>query len=142
MSMRTMQCPSCGAGLEGTQGRAFVVCRFCGTESKLSISPVETLQRHYQKKEQVQPLMDRLMERYADLMGRGFKQEALLFYEAFTYLVVWTSQEVEELGTLEAMITPMMKDAARQIGIPYRPPAERGEEVSFASIERLLQSPS
>jgi uncharacterized Zn finger protein (UPF0148 family) len=139
MSMQSMQCPSCGAGLEGTQGQAHVVCRFCGTESKLSITPVESVQRHYQKKEQVQSTMDRLMERYAELLGRGHREAALPYYEAFTYLVMWTAQEVEDLSVLEPMITPMMRDAARQLGIAYRAPAERGEAVTFASVQRLLQ---
>ena len=138
MALSAINCASCGAALEDTQGKVHVVCRFCGTESKLQINPVESFERHYQKKEQVQALMDQLMERYAGLMGRGEKELALRFYEAFTYLVVWTAQEVQELSDLEAMISPMMKDAARQIGIAYRSPAERGEVVTFDSVRKLL----
>lgn len=137
--MQTMNCPSCGAGLEDTRGKAHVVCRFCGTESKLVISPVESFQRHFERKQRVQPLMDRLMERYADLLGRGEKKSALLHYEAFSYLVMWTAQDVDGLGTLEAMVTPMMHDAARQLGLTYIPPVDRGEQVSFGSVEALLE---
>ena len=133
-----MKCASCGAALEGTQGKAHAVCPFCGTEAKLMISPVETFQRHFERKERVQRLMDRLMERYADLLGGGRREPALLYYEAFTYLVMWTAQDVEELFELEAMVTPLMKDAARQLGLTYRSPVERGELVTFASVDRLL----
>jgi hypothetical protein len=135
-----MKCASCGASLSDTQGKAHAVCRFCGTEVKLVLTPVESFQRHFDRKEQVQPQMNALMERYADLMGRGAKLEALRYYEAFTYLVLWTAQEVEELAELEAMVTPLMRDGARQIGVPYVPPCERGEQVTFASVDLLLES--
>ena len=138
--MQSIQCASCGAALEDTQGKSHVVCRFCGTEAKLMISPVESMQRHFARKEQVQARMDRLMDRYAALLGGGQRERALLYYEAFSYLVMWTAQEVEDLPELEAMLTPMMREAARQIGVPYRSPAERGEAVSFASVDRLLES--
>ena len=35
------------------------------------ISPVESMQRHFERKAKVQARMDALMQRYADLMGRG-----------------------------------------------------------------------
>lgn len=138
MPMQAMQCPSCGAGLEKTRGQAHAVCAFCGTEVKLVISPVETLQRQLDKKASVEPTMNALMERYAELLGSGQKEEALRYYEAFTYLVMWTSQEVEDLSELEAMVTPLMRDAARQIGVAYRAPVDRGEAVTQSSIDRLL----
>jgi hypothetical protein len=137
VALQPMQCPSCGAALEETQGKAVVACRFCGTEAKVTLTPIESIQRHYERKALVQRKMDLLMQRYAELLGNGHREDALRYYEAFTYLVVWTGLEVDDLPELEAMVTPMMHEAARQLGVKYQPPAERGEEMTLGGVDLL-----
>jgi hypothetical protein len=133
-----VSCPSCGGGLQGTQGRTLVVCPFCGVEVKLSLTPIETMQRMLEKRAALDPKMKVLMERYAEHLGASRKQEALVYYEAFTYLVCSLSYDVEDLVELEPMVTPLMRDAARQIGAAYIAPVDRGERVTFASVEALV----
>jgi hypothetical protein len=93
--------------------------------------------RALEKKAEVESRMNALMERYAASLVTDVRR-ALLYYEAFTYLVLWTSHEVEDLAELEAMASPLMKEAARQLKTTYVAPVDRGETVTFASVDALL----
>ncbi len=137
MPTRSVRCPTCGAGLEGTQGQTLAVCRFCRTEVRLTLTPIDGMTRALEKKAEVESRMNALMERYAASLVTDVRR-ALLYYEAFTYLVLWTSHEVEDLAELEAMASPLMKEAARQLKTTYVAPVDRGETVTFASVDALL----
>lgn len=134
------QCPQCGGGLENAQGQTHVVCPFCGCEITRRLSPIESMKRALEKRREVEPKMQALMNIYADHLGAGRKDEALRYYEAFQYLVLYTAHEVDDLDALEAMATPLLEDTARQLDVEYTPPAKRGDRVTFASIEALIDT--
>ena len=96
------------------------------------------MKRALEKRAAVEPKMNALMSAYADHLGAGEKTEALVYYECFQYLVLYTAYEVDDLDELEAIATPLMQDVARQLGVDYTPPDARGERVRFATIDRLL----
>lgn len=139
MGEEATSCPSCGAGLSNTQGLAVVKCQFCGTDVRIRLTAVETMQASLDRRREVEPIMNLLMDRYADLLGSGQKAEAIRYYEAFTYLVLWIAHDVDELDELEAMATPLMEEAARQLDIPYAPPRNRQQRVTWASVRALAE---
>ncbi|MCB9566834.1 MAG: hypothetical protein H6710_06400 [Myxococcales bacterium] len=92
------------------------------------------------------PVIERLFSRYADVigaaaLGRGTREDALPYFEGATYLVLWTSYETDDLARFDPMVTPQMHEAARLLGVTYRPPRERGVALSWATIEALLGAP-
>lgn len=140
MTFIAQQCPQCGGALEDTQGRTSVGCPFCGAELARHLTPIESTKRALEKRAAMEPRMNALMGRYAELLGGGRPEEALVYYESFQYLVLYTAYEVDTLEELEAMATPLVADSARQLGVDYVPPNERGVVVSFEHLDRLIEA--
>ena len=89
------------------------------------------------------PMVEGLMRVYVAAMtraalGEGSREEALYAFEAASYVTFALGYEVDELDELEGMVTPAMREAARQIGAPYTPPGERGEVMTWARVAALL----
>ncbi len=137
------QCPYCGAPLPRPTGTTTtVLCAYCKKESAVALSNVEQMQHVFERRERVMPIFERLMNRYSRFLVNGDKPTALLFYEAGTYLMMWISYDTERLADLEPMVIPAMREAAKSLKVPYVPAHERGEEVTWASIDEMLARPA
>jgi hypothetical protein len=126
--------------LAETERRAVVTCAYCGTDVRIPWTPVESAARTLEKRQNLEPQMEALMARYAERLGAGDPSAALPYYEAFTFLTVSLGYEVEDLAALEPMVAPLMQDAARQLGVAYQTPTQRGERVTFQTVARLTDA--
>lgn len=97
----------------------------------------DTIERSLERRAELEPLMKALMERYAAALGSGQRAQAMELYEAFQYVVLALAYDVEELEDLEGIATPLVQQAARQIGAEYSPPGERDEIMSWSRVEAL-----
>ncbi|MEO0813282.1 MAG: hypothetical protein AAFY60_10500 [Myxococcota bacterium] len=131
------KCPGCGGTLSDTQGQSVVRCPYCGTDVRIQLTAAESMAAIMNKRRALEPAMNALMDHYASLLGAGQKTEAMVYYEAFTYLTLVMSYEVQELHELEAMATPLLEDTARQLDISYHPPKQRGTALRWAHVDRL-----
>ena len=138
MALSPEQCPQCGGALEGAQGQVHATCPFCGRAH--APARADRVDEGGAREAREGGADDAgVDEHLREHLGAGEKSEALRYYEAFQYLVLYTAHEVEDLDALEAMATPLLEDTARQLGVDYVAPAARGVRITFAYVDELLQ---
>ncbi|MBI4819114.1 MAG: hypothetical protein HY791_22775 [Deltaproteobacteria bacterium] len=138
-------CPKCHAILGRSGPPRVTRCRYCGCDLVEAAKPptpkplrmFDTIERSLERRAELEPLMKALMERYAAALGSGQRAQAMELYEAFQYVVLALAYDVEELEDLEGIATPLVQQAARQIGAEYSPPGERDEIMSWSRVEAL-----
>ncbi len=124
-------CRNCGATLPAPGGAQEVTCSYCGATKRLELSAVQSMERAVARRKEFEPLMQALMERYAEALGSGDLVGAMRLYEPFQYLVGAMAFEVECLEELQAWAEPLLAQAADQIGVEHTPAAERGVVVTW-----------
>lgn len=143
----TVRCPGCGALLVDVGGPA--ACGLCGAiagsvaPTRAPPEPITTVPAMMARREALMPTLEALMQRYIAAMeaaafGRGTREEALRIFEVASYVTHAMAFEVDDLDALEERVTPLMPEAARQLGCVYRPPHERGEAVTWALVDAIL----
>lgn len=150
MSPYGPSCPVCAAPLGPPQG-GVIVCGVCRSElgriaepepepepGPAPLRPVGSIGEALERRATIDPMVKALMQRYIAEMTVGRRPEALRLMEAVVYLTVWTSYACDDLDELAPHADPAVRQAASQLGVAYRTPAERGEPVRWAGVRALI----
>lgn len=120
-------CPACGAPLSGIEGKTVVICDYCGTESRTTMTTPEAFKNYTATMAQLQPKIDELGKKMDAAIGRGDKKLAVRCFEGQMRLQMRSTQQAVGADSLEEMIVPMVQKFAQSMGVAWTPPSKRGK---------------
>jgi hypothetical protein len=126
-SLKEVCCPVCGATLSGTEGKTVVVCDYCGSETKQTLASAEAFTAYVADAAEIQEKSNALMKKMEDALSSGDKKLAVRYYEGQVRLQMRSAQKAVGPEALEKMITPMVHDFAKSLGVSWTPPSQQGK---------------